>query len=207
MNSQITNEKTKIENLEKHGVYSLKGVENESSITIESMGIVEIGVNDGISDTPISRYEVMPNVFGEIYTCNIIDKFLLSSKTQPLLYISVSHEKAVFKSFLFKIGVYFTILSEVTSESQLLNHKLNGKFTTEIEIENKSKTLNEEIQVFTSNEKITNNLIEFTKSDAMKEIIKELVISNAKERARRMGFINNVGTYQIPKIDFSYKNI
>lgn len=187
--------------LEKRGLYTLQGVEGESAVTIMSLGLIEVPKNTIPRDTKIDRYQIMDNVYGEIYACNILDKYLLSSKKQPVLYATVIYEKAVIKSYLFNIYIFFNIESEVKSVKDLIGGKLQGKFTTEVIIDKQSKQIdseNAQIKTFESNKKINTKLMNFTKSAEIKEIIQELVKLSEQERINRMGFTYD--DYKIPTV-------
>jgi hypothetical protein len=121
-------DKTK-ETKETHMIYYLKPEYGENVACIQPKTMME---ENKITDDLLDRYKIAENIWGEIYRCNIIDNFLLSSKKLPCICISVSFEKNMLRSYIYKLFLQFTITESVKNANQLIRNRLQGKYTIEL---------------------------------------------------------------------------
>jgi hypothetical protein len=197
---EIGNRETK---MTVRGVYNIKGIRNTSCATIVPTGLVEMDVTDSVMDKQLDSFSMLNNVQVDVYLCNILDTFLMTTKKLPLLYATVYLEKPMRRIYLYKIYVYFTITSNITKSDDLINNKLDGVFSTEVSIDNKSTELNK-IATFNGMKQTLASLTEFIKSADMTEMTKSLV--DAENERLRKEFCSQYQNCEIPKATVSLKN-
>lgn len=157
------------------GIFSLKCFKGGTQAKIEHLENIVLKPTEFVPDTKIKEFKVTDTAIAEIYKCNITDKFLMSTKKLPVLYISVIHQKPVQKFLLYKVYIYFTITSEIKSVKDLLDEKVTGKFSTEISIDDKKKELNDPLEKYPGDEKMYEKLENFTKAESMVNLTNNLV--------------------------------
>lgn len=157
------------------GIFTLSGIRNENNVKIKHVTNMNLKTNEHIADTLIEKFDIMKNVRGEIYQCNITDSFLLSSKKLPMSYISVIYEKSLKNILLFRVYLCFTIQSEIKSSKQLLQNKIYGKFDLEIFIENNKKQLDDNITIYPGDEKMFAKFKNFATDEEMKQLAQGLI--------------------------------
>ena len=178
-----------------NGIYTAIGVKNENAIQIKCLGILD---DEKIKDTCISSYDIINNVKGYIYACNITDMFLLSNKTIPLIYVDVIYIKSIIVNILLNMTLYFEITSNITSEEQLLHEKIYGDFYIELQIfipnhPIKQKILlnnlhpDKDLNQFPGNDEILNIFKEITKSNHITSYLNDIILKNEKLRIERFG--------------------
>lgn len=186
------------------GIFSVNGIKNTNQVRIKHLDNVKLKKQEFVPDELIERYEIVKDVFGEIYKCNITDVYLMSSKTLPIMYVSVIHEQPLRRFLLFRVYFQFEITKEIKDIKDLLDNPIDGVFELEIDLENKRKKLEDTITSFTGNEKIISKLTEFTKVDEMKELINNL-LEEIRERLREQ-YDDYFDAYAPPKNVISLKN-
>lgn len=187
----------------KIGIYSLKGIVGESSVTIVPHGIVELLPNENIRDTCINRFEIFNNVSGLVFACNITQYYLMSSKKQPVIYVSIVYERGLKCYRLMDIYVNFTITSEIKSERQLLNSKVVGNFEVEAVINGETVKLDEKIEEFPGEQELVDKLSKFITSDGMKDMIHELLETELDKQREK--FKEQMNGLKIPEKTISLK--
>lgn len=184
-----------------NGIYTLSSVENKSAVRIKHLENIQLEEHHHVFDTCVDDFPITKNVVGRTYVCNILDKYLMSSKTQPVLYTSVVYKRPLGLVLLYNIYLYFTIESNVTSSEEFLNNELNGKFSLYVVIEDQMKELEKHIDKYPGNDKMLKMLRDFTTSDEMIELVNALVESeNEKTRQKYAGDFTNLN---IPKVTIS----
>lgn len=188
------------------GVYTLTGIKKKSAIKIKHIDTVRITKGENIRDTCIERFEISKSnkIFGLINICNLTHNFIMSTKKLPMLYINVFCEKPLRSIHIMTLFLYFTIQTEVKTKEDLLENELNGIFTLEAEIFGENKILDSGIGKFPGNQRLLENLTNFTKNEDMINLFLELV--NIEEEKIRKQFETDFGQYQIPKSIISLKN-
>ena len=148
----------------------------------------------------------MSFISGEVYACNITNNYLVMSKKQPMLYINVRWTKYKFaKPILYTLCLYFTIETEVKSSEELLKKPLCGKFSLEVHIGNQQKQLDKKIDKFPGNDEIVETLVDFTQTDEMKNLLKNLV--EIEEEKRRDQYAKEFEQYKtMPKATVCLKD-
>ncbi|CAH6421244.1 Hypothetical protein KVN_LOCUS197 [uncultured virus] len=185
------------------GVYTLVAIENKSSVKIKHLETLKLNSTEKIKDTYLNNFEVEKYINGYMFKCNITNSYLMTTKRQPILYVSIFFEKSLRNFHLMDIFLFFTIEQEVHSQEEFLNKELKGKFSLECRIENKFVKLDEQINVYPGNEKILDQLTNFIKNSEMMEILNDLIKEGEEKISQK--FINQYD-YSIPKNIISLKN-
>ena len=133
----------------KYGIYNINGIndnDNKMQSIIVPMGFIELGKNE-TADKLIKRTKISQYIYTEVYKCGVIHTFLASNTKLPMMYLAVSYEKkALFKTILFSIFIYFTVeATKITNENQLINSVIDGKFSIELYLHNKVQILDNSI--------------------------------------------------------------
>ena len=136
---------------------------------------VQLQKTEHIPDKLIKKIDIFKGTVAEIYSCNITDSFIMSSKKLPMMYISVIHDKPMRRILLFRVYIYFTIMSDIKSSAQLLNKKINGKFSLEISLEGTTKQLDNQLDKYPGNNEIYEMLSEFVLAPEMQELCKHSI--------------------------------
>ena len=170
------------------GVYSLKGLKKQNKVKIKHLDNLEVTKDLHIRDTSLTTFTIdqESGILGEVFAANLTDKELMSSKKQPIIYISTFLNKPLKMATLYKIMLYFTITDEkIKSQKELLSKPLNGFFSLELIRGKESVTLDMKIDNYPGEEKMLKKLIEFTKTDDMKEIFEDLAYEEEEKIASK----------------------
>jgi hypothetical protein len=160
------------------GIYNIKGVKNKNCINVKHLETQKMSAKDKIRDTSITTYPIdkQQGIFGEIFACNILDKNLMSSKKQPLIYVSTFLSKPLKTAMLYDIKLFFTIDDEIKSENEFLSRPLKGHFSLELLRDGQSVNLDMKITKFPGETKMLKQLMDFTKTDDMVEILSDMAL-------------------------------
>jgi hypothetical protein len=186
------------------GLYALSGIKGKSAIKIKHLETGMLELDQKIKDTSIHKYEIDSYIAGEIFQCNITDSSLLTSKKQPMLYTTIVMNKPLKMAILCNIILFFTIEDEIKSREQFLTSSINGKFSLELFIQGKSRPLETEINVFSSNQKMVDMIVELSKNDDMIKILKELADIEEEKIARK--YRTELEYFSIPKATISLRD-
>jgi hypothetical protein len=163
------------------GIYTLLGVKGKSSVSVKHLETFKYSPDLKLKDTSIHRYDIDKHIYGEIFACNIPHTYLMKSKKQPLLYVNIYMAKPLINpALLYRVYVYFNIEDNINSEKEFLSRPLNGYFSMEVEIDNKSRVLENKIEEYPGKEEIRDIMVNFTTTNEMKMLLNEL-----KEEAER----------------------
>ena len=185
-------------------IYTLNGIKDKSAVKIKHLETGRLEMGQRIKDTSIHKYDINSFIGGEIYACNITDASLISSKKQPMLYVTIAMVKPLKAAVLCNIILYFTIEDDVQTKEQFLTKTLNGKFTLEIFLQGESKQLDQEIDVFPGNNKIIEMMESLTKNDTMVEVLKELADIEEAKIAKK--YAGELEYFSMPTKTISLKN-
>lgn len=186
------------------GIFSVKGIKDKNQVTIQHIENIKLKTEEFIQDTFVTSYDIMKDVIGEIHTCNITDVFIMASKTLPLLYINVVLEKPLRRILLYRVYLCFTIESNVTKKEELLDKPLDGKFGIEIAIDGTKQKIDDDLPIYMGENEIQIKLINFTKNDDMKELIKSMIKDVEKKLGER--YEKEFGYLKPPTNPISLKN-
>jgi hypothetical protein len=179
-----------------NGVYNVRGTRNESKATIIPVGLIDLKPSEYIADTFVERFNIFDNVFGEIYLCNITDVYLMSTKKQPVIYLSVMIDKSIKRVYLLKLYLYFIISSEIKDSKDLINKELDGTFSMELIIDDKNIVLDKDINKYPGIKNISKMFVEFIKEEDMLLILKGLVADETEKLKKK--FDDQYGNCTIP---------
>jgi hypothetical protein len=156
------------------GLYNVYGIKDESKALIHHKENICSTEGEQITDMLIDDYKIYENITGKVFACNLTNHFLLSTKTLPLFYVSVTYEIPLKTVLLYRLYFSFTIEDNITSAEQLIENPIGGKFNVDIYVNGGIKTI-DHVEKFTCNDDIYKKLIEFTMADEMKELGKVMV--------------------------------
>jgi hypothetical protein len=156
-------------------IFELHGIKNESQVKIKHVNNVLLKENERINDTKIKKFEISPDIVGEISQCSITNTHLQMTKKLPILYMNVTYEQKFRVYLLFRIYLFFTVTSDIKSANQLLSENIDGSFSLEISLDGTQKTLDNLIPKYPGNEKIYAKLMDFALTTEMKDLAKSLV--------------------------------
>jgi len=187
------------------GIYNVYGIQNESKIVINHKENVYPKENEKINDILcISKYKIIDDVYGEIYACNLTDSFLLSTKTLPVLYVSVTYQRALRCVLLYRIYLYFSIEDDIKSSEELIGSPINGKFSMKIFMNGSEQPIGNNIDSYVGNEEIYNKFKTFTTADEMKELT-TVMVEEILEKFSEM-YKDERNSFEVPSNIISLKN-
>jgi hypothetical protein len=171
----------------RHGVYNVNGMNGQKAI-IKGAGNIKLGNGEVVKDTLLNRFNITNVVYGEINKCNIIDKYLLSNKKLPVLYVSVVYEKPLVRDVLFTIFLYFTITDDIKNENELINKEINGLFSVEMMMNKSNTVIESDISKngYVNDDTVIENIKEMIFSSEIKPIIEGLITIKDEERRKRI---------------------
>jgi hypothetical protein len=186
-----------------HSVYTILPVKDKNAVKIKHVETVKLELHQRVFDTCIDKYDITKNTIGHVYVCNILDKWLMSSKTQPVLYASVLYNRPLGSILLYNIYLYFTVETDVKTREEFLNSKLHGKFSLHVVIDGHHRELDKKIDKFPGNKEMVQMLKDFTRSEEMRELVDTLVeAENEKIKQKYQDDFNNM---TVPKPTISLK--
>ncbi len=156
------------------GIFTAHGIRNENKIKLEHIENLTLKPHEYVSDTLINQFKISTGITGDIYKCNITDLFIMSNKKIPISYVNVTYERPLKKFLLFKIGLYFTIESDIKSSNQLLKEQIEGTFSLEILLDGVRKEL-EGIKTFPGNKNIYAKFTDFISAPETIQLAESLV--------------------------------
>ena len=181
----------------KFGIYNIKGIKGKSKVKIIPVGMIDLSKDEYVADKLENHHDIIDKVVGEVYTCNITDNFLMSSKKLPIMYISIIMDRPMRRIFLLKMYLCFTITSEIKTSDDLINKSLEGYFSLEVIIDKERTEIKKEIKKYPGIKEMENDLINFIKTDEMKDLIQGLV--DEENERLRIQYQKEYGSYKIPK--------
>lgn len=191
------------------GMYSVRGIKGKQKVRVLHLKNYELKGDQTITDIPVGNYliykENSRDIYGEIFSCTITDKYLTSSRKQPIFKIIIYSGGKFRKMELFRIYLYFTIDEEVTNEKEFLDKELSGKFTVELAMENNFQELDKQITEYPGDDNVLEELKEYTSTDDMRNLLLEIDDEATKKRIEKMGF--NLCEGGPPKATFSLRDL
>jgi len=185
-------------------IFGLNGIKKSRQVKIDHINNMTLSQNQFIADTLIEQYDILENVNGELYHCNITDLFLMTSKKLPMMYVNVIYQQPLRKVLLFRIYLFFTIESEIKDVQQLLTKHITGTFSLELHISDQKKEIDKDLGFYTNNIKMHKKLINFTKAEEMIEMINELV--NEVNEKLKQQYQQELEFYKMPTNIISLKD-
>ncbi len=186
------------------GIYNVYGIKDERRVIIDHKENIYPKDGEKINDVLIDKYTVIDDVYGEINACNLTDAYLISSKTLPVLYLSVTYQKSFRCVLLYRIYLYFTIEDEIKSCKELIGNPINGKFSLKIFINNKEQLIDSDIGVYIGNDGMYNKLRHFTVVNEMKEII-SVMVEEIQQKFSEM-YKDEMNSFEVPDNIITLKN-
>ena len=178
------------------GVFALRGCKNKNSVRIKHLDNVLLGPGQIIKDTVIKKYPIQSFIHGEVFACNITDKYLISTKKQPLLCIKIFWTKYLQQTLLYKVYLNFTIETKVETQDDFLSRRLSGKYSIDGMIDGESLVL-DEIDVFPGEQEMVDKIISLTQTEGMILIAKDLIKRKEEELSNK--YEKEFEQFKIPK--------
>jgi hypothetical protein len=185
-------------------IFKVNGIKKRKQIKIEHINNISLKKDQYIEDILVDECKVMKDVYSEVYQCNITDLFLMTSKKLPVFYTSVMYERPFKKVLLFRIYLFFTIESDIKDIDQLLSKQITGKFSFELLINNQKKEIDGDIGIFPGEKKMKKKILNFTKTNEMKELIKTLM-EEVNDKLREQ-YKDEIVSYKMPTNIISLKD-
>lgn len=168
------------------GIYQVVGIRGQSASIIKPMGLIELAEGDNVADELIETFTVLPDVKCSVYHCNIVDNYLMSSKTQPLMYASTCWSTNFVNKCFYQIYLYFTNETPVNTSKDLINNILNGKFTMEVKMDGTSKRLDIDIPNYKGEKHFIKQFENFVKSEGMIEMVNDLMNQEKEKMMQKL---------------------
>lgn len=181
---------------QKINIYQLEGIKDTNKTKIKIVGYINGDAHYEDEEIIIDETnksiikEIMESVYVKMYKCRMTDDYVAKYKKLPLMYASLFYEKKFVTGYLFSIYIYFEIKTDTNkfkSLEALLNSVLEGKYSIEIVMDEKSEII--EIDSFGGYNETVNNLMEIIKTEEIGNIIKSELKKRDDERRERMGNI------------------
>jgi hypothetical protein len=203
-----------------NAIFITKPVKNTSHAIIKCIGHRKVG--DKINDEPLEcNLATTKKDPGETYVYNLSEKlyirfyrsvytdiYLMTHKTLPVIYCSLMYYDTFWGGLLMNICIEFIIESEIKTEKQLIDSKIEGKYVIVIRINDDTK---ENIKLKTIDideyytEKIMIDTIKtLTETSEMHEIIKDLLEKRRIERGEKYGSVDDI---EIQKPKYNFKDL
>lgn len=214
----MTKKKSKL-NKNIHAVFKVKPIKGTNQAIIKCVSHTE-NINNMADDPLICNkkntklyeksnvddyvYNISDTVYARFYQCNILDSYLLTTTTIPVLYASIMYKTQIISGFLFNIYVDFKIESKIKSEKQLIGTNLDGKYQLRIKMNDKDPPKIIELDSFDSYDFIIQLIKDIIETNEMKSIIFQLMEERRKERSERFGCFDNI---EIPKPKYNFSKL
>lgn len=157
---------------ERCGIYYIQGYKGENKAKIVPVCVVDMYDGQQIPDKLLKKINLFDNVVAEIYECNILNKFLLTTKKLPVMYVRVIIDRTFKKIRLARFTLYFTITSDVRSEKELINSPLNGKFSLELKFDAESEVTSLSVKKYPGNQDMIDHLVSIIRRDNIMDYLK-----------------------------------
>jgi hypothetical protein len=190
----------------KIGVYQLVPQTNNTCKFVEK-GYVKYGKNfddelmnlDFLKTNEVkvssNRVNFNDEVYFQFFKDNVASTYISSTTKIPVFHCSVMYQKKILMGNLFNIYLYFNIENAKSYKSfkDLLGTNLKGKFTLEIEFNDRKDNL--PFEEFNNFEELVTDLTNILSNDLMSEIINEEMNKKDNDRVKQYGKVDD---YKIP---------
>ena len=201
-----------------NAVFYTKPIKNSSSALIRCVGHRQIG--EKIDDEPLicnknsekddvaEKYvfDLSENLYLRFYRSLYTDKYLMANKTVPVLYCSVVYHDKFWGGLLMNICIEFIIESEIKTEKQLIDNKIDGKYIIAVRIadENVEKPKIIDIDEFLTEPMMIDTIKSLAGTEEMQSIIKGLLEKRRLERVEKYGSFDDI---EINKPKYNFKDL
>lgn len=193
----------------KHAIFKLKPTKNTNTAIIKCVG----HINDpkDLIDEPLEctenedkyTYNITETIYTRFYACNILDTYVMTSKSLPVLYASIMYKTNIICGLLFNIFIYFIIKSEVKSERQLIGTNLDGEYQLHIKTNDKDQPKIIKLNQYDGTRFTIEMMKTLIETDEIKSIIAKLMEERRKERLDRLGITDTNIDIPKPKYNFT----
>lgn len=187
-------------------VYKPIGVKEKSRLKIKKLGVVKLGKEIKLKDIGIQRDMIADNIFCNYYLCNLTGEFITSHVKLPVLYGNIDYIKKLTSRQLMRIYLFFTVNIDVEkSRSDIVGKPLYGKYSIELELNGDIETLDIEVPVFTTKNKLISIMTEYLRKPESLEVLKMLITEIDEKRAEEAKDLNYIS--KIPQVTITKEDI
>jgi hypothetical protein len=182
-------------------IFCLEGIKDTNKCKIIYTG--NINTSEKIIDTLIDKFDISSNIYGYIYTCNINQNYLLTTKNMPVFYINVIYEKTIIRDEILCFKILFNIIDDIKTEKEFINNDILGEYSLNIQLNNNIKIL-QILPEYNFNNYV-NIIKEFINTTDIKQLITNICNDNNLKRVKQYSDIFDISSP--PKITISNKDI
>jgi len=187
-------------------IYAVDGIDGENKIKFVHVDFVEIKTNEFVPDTYLTTFMVDETIYGRVFACNLTDHYIQTNNKIPIIYAVVEYQKQLLKSELLKIRLCFDMdHKQKKTLDTLMDTEFTGKFYLEVDMDDNTTELDEDLKVFPGKKELIDKIIKFVKNSEMVEIFnfkKDEIESKRYETYRK--YYENI---KVPEVTFSIKDI
>ena len=173
-------------------VYTVDPVQDTSKAKIKYLDSVQFNL---VKDTLIEQYK-LKQFQVDIFTCNIADKYIISTKKLPVLAFNVSYSQSIKQIKLFTIYLFFTIESEILTKKQFLHDEISGKYSIEMLVNDSIKEL-KVIETILDINTVVDNIKTLLEKEEMVDLMQSVFIEESKKLEKF--YETEMQYYQIPQ--------
>ena len=193
-------------------VFFTKPVKNSSSSIIKFAG--QKSTDDKINDEPIECndkkdnekyiHNINSNVYLRFFRPYYNEAYLLSNKVLPVIYASVMYYNKIWGGLLMNICIEFNITSNIKSEKDLINNRIDGKYMLAIRIadENVEAPSITDLDEYINDTAMIDTIISLAQTQHMTDIINQLLEKKRIERIQKYGSFDDI-EIPVPKYNFN----
>jgi putative transposon-encoded protein len=196
-------------------IYNVKPIKKSSSAKIIIKG--QIDSIENIVDEPIvCQYEsknvdekfkyihmISNKVHVKFFRSMITESQLMSTKILPVIHCLINYEDKYIGGPLVNIYIEFKIESDIKSEKDLIENKIDGKYRINIMKEDSEPKIIE-LDLFSTERTTIEILKSFVNSKEIEEIIKDTLEIQRLKRVKQYGSFDNI---EIPKPTYNFKKM
>jgi hypothetical protein len=204
-----------------NAVFYTKPIKNSSSALVKCVGHRQIG--EKINDEPLMCndnpekddvaekyvFDLSENLYLRFYRALYTDKYLMTNKIIPVIYCSVVYHDKFWGGLLMNICIEFKIESEIKTEKQLIDNKIDGKYFIVIRITDEGVKADEKPKIIDIDEFLTEQMMidtikSLAETEEMQCVIKGLLEKRRLERVEKYGSYDDI---EISKPKYNFKDL
>lgn len=175
------------QNLQKVYLYNINGIRNKMAVKIKPIGGVLVEDPSDVTDEHIKTIKIREDVFAHVFKPKVSDTFIASTKKYPVLYTVVEYFKNLIRARLFRLYLYFTVEDTPKNEKDLLTKPITGKFHFEVELDDDTQVLDNDIGSYPGIGGIVDKFEAMIKLESMNEVIDDLIVESENMRKKQFG--------------------
>lgn len=194
-----------------HAIFSIKPIKTTNKAIIKCVGHIKEG--ETIADEPIKTqngsdddyvYRITDTIFARFFRSYIQGSYLMTTKTQPVIYASIMYKEQLVGGLLCNIFLDFTISSSVQNEKQLINNNLEGKYSLRIKLNKTDPPKIMDFGTYDSDEYAIDVMKSILDTKEMAGIIAKMMEERKRERIEKLGSMDDI---EIPKPKYNFTEL